>query len=195
MVGMAVAVLLLAACGGDAEPLGPTATVPRPTTTTNPYVVPTVIDEAYVNRVLAGLDEVVGDAVRHLERNRLLDEEVYYRLRAVSSDDVFRLKVDGLQDDLLGGMSGYSPNPGNKVTTVIRVISVSHSCIFSEVKKDFTAVNADGQPNLSTQWIALVPLDPTRDPGNYNPTRWMFIYDGFQPDESAPTRNPCAEIS
>ena len=32
------------------------ATVPAPTTTTNPYAVPAVIDAAYVNRVLAGLD-------------------------------------------------------------------------------------------------------------------------------------------
>ena len=58
--------VLVGACGGGGndEPLGPTATVPQGTTTTNPYAVPPVIDEPYVNRVLAGLDQGVGDIVR-----------------------------------------------------------------------------------------------------------------------------------
>jgi len=190
-VGVLVATLLLVACSDNEDPLGPAATLPQGTTTTNPYAVPAVIDEAYVNRVLAGLDQVVGDAIRLLAQRRLLDEDVYYRLRAVSSGDVFQLKLDGLQTDLLGGMSGYPESPGNKLTTVSRVISASSSCIFAEVLKDFSAVNADGASNLSRQWIALVPLDPPRDAGSYNPTRWMFIYDGFSPDRTEPP-NPCS---
>ena len=55
--------------------------LPQGTTTTNPYAVPPVIDEPYVNRVLAGLDHSVGDAVRLAMRTRLMDEEVFYRLQ------------------------------------------------------------------------------------------------------------------
>ena len=61
---MLLAAVVLAACGGKDEPLVPTATVPQATTTTDPYAIPTVIDEAYVNRVLAGLDHAVGDVTR-----------------------------------------------------------------------------------------------------------------------------------
>ena len=48
MVGVLVAAPATGvACGGKDEPLVPTATVPQGTsTTTNPYAVPPVIDEA-----------------------------------------------------------------------------------------------------------------------------------------------------
>jgi hypothetical protein len=193
VVGVVTVVLFAGACGGKEEPLGPTATVPQATTTTDPYAVPPVIDEAYVNRVLAGLDQVVGDAVRSVVRTRLLDEEVYYRLMAVSSGDAFQLKLDSLQRDLLGGMTGYPASPGNKVTRVTRLISIKISCIFAEVTKDFAALNSTGETNLSTEWVALVPLDPTRDTHSYNPTHWVFVYDGLRADESAPP-DPCAAV-
>jgi len=69
---VAVAVLMtLAACkeSGSASPPVNGATVPTAaptTTTTNPYAVPQVIDAAYFNRVLAGLDAVEGDVVASL---------------------------------------------------------------------------------------------------------------------------------
>ncbi len=82
----ALALLASAACSGGGADKGsaganptlatdpprtnPTlATVPPATTTTNPYAVPAVIDVAYVNRVLAGLDAVMGDAGRSLVRS------------------------------------------------------------------------------------------------------------------------------
>jgi hypothetical protein len=193
--GVVLTVLLAGACTDKSEPLGPTATLAQPTTTADPYAIPPVIDEAYVNRVLAGLDAIVGDAVRHVMRTRLLDEEVFYRLRAVSSnDDTFRLKMDGLQDDLLAGMPGYRAEPGNKTTTVVRLLSASSTCLFAEVQRDFSAVNAAGEARLSTEWVALVPIDPARDTAKHNATRWMFAYDGFRADLSAPG-NPCAKLS
>jgi hypothetical protein len=194
VVGVVTVVLFAGACGGKEGPLGPTATVPQATTTTDPYAVPPVIDEAYVNRVLAGLDQVVGDAVRSVVRTRLLDEEVLLRLKAISSDDALQLKLNGLQKDLLGGMEGYRDPPGNKITTATRLIAANPSCVFAEVVKNFSAVNADGAQHLSIQWVALVPLDPTRDPKHYNVTGWMFAYDGFPDDRSEPP-DPCDGFS
>jgi hypothetical protein len=190
-VGVLLVGVVLAACGGESEPAGPTATVPQATSTTNPYAVPPVIDEAYVNRVLAGLDQVVGDAVRALVDTSVLDEGVYYRLRAVALDAVFQRKLDDLQDDLLTGMAGYRRPPGDKITTVRKLITVRDACIFAEVLKDFSAVNDDGASNESTQWVALVPLDPARDLHDYNPTPWVYLYDGFRPDQSMPA-DQCA---
>lgn len=193
VVGVLVAGLLAVACGEKKDPLGPTATVPQATTTADPYAVPPVIDEAYVNRVLAGLDQVLGDAVRLVVKNRQLDEQVFYKLKAVSAGDAFQLKLDSLQGDLMAGLATYSESPGNKRTTVTRLISVTPECVFAEVSKDFSAVNRSGQPSLSTQWVALVPLDRTRDLGGYNATGWMFIYDGFLQDRSQPP-DPCAYV-
>ena len=63
VVGVAAAVVAVgvAGCGGDGSGAtdGPTASVP--TTPPDPYAVPAVIDEAYVNRVLAALDQANGD--------------------------------------------------------------------------------------------------------------------------------------
>ena len=59
---VALALLLTACSSGHRVP---TAQVrPAPPTTADPYAVPAVIDIAYVNRVLAALDQVDGDATR-----------------------------------------------------------------------------------------------------------------------------------
>lgn len=75
MTVVAALALAASACSsstGAARP--PSATVgtetPR-TTTTNPYAVLAVIDTAYVNRVLAGLDAAVGGVTRLVVRTYL----------------------------------------------------------------------------------------------------------------------------
>jgi len=192
VVGVVAAGLLVGACRDEEEPLGPTATLPQGTTTTNPYAVPAVIDEAYVNRVLAGLDQAVGDVVRLVVSSRTIPPEALDRLQAIYVGDALQLEVDNFQRDLFENFVGYRENPGNKTTTVTDLIEVSETCIFAQVNKDFSAVSFDPDPAFSTQWVALVPLESTRDPMNYNRTRWVYTYDGFRGDLSAPP-NPCAD--
>ena len=97
VVGVLVAALATGvACGGKDEPLGPTATVPQATTTTNPYAVPPVIDEAYVNRVLAGLDQAVGDVIRLVVSSRTLSPEALDRLRTIYVGDALDLSIKGI---------------------------------------------------------------------------------------------------
>ena len=66
---LATLVLLGACSGGNDDDAAASRTLPSappetPTTTTSapadPYAIPAVIDEAYVNRVLAALDQVHG---------------------------------------------------------------------------------------------------------------------------------------
>lgn len=59
------------------------ATVPAPTTTTNPYAVPAVIDAAYVTKVTAALDKVLGDAIRSMVAAGTITTDGYDRLRAI----------------------------------------------------------------------------------------------------------------
>ena len=192
MVGVLVAMLAAGvACGGKDEPLGPTATVPQATTTTNPYAVPQVIDEAYVNRVLAGLDQAVGDITRLVVGSRTLSPEALDRLRTIYVDDSLELSIRGFQNDVRADFAGYRQPPGNKTTTVTELISARPTCIFAKVNKDFSAVGVDPDPSLATQWVALVPSGTVLDPSGFNPTRWVFVYDGFRQDRSAPP-DPCA---
>src|SRR3954447_16713594 len=90
---VAVSLTALAACSPSSADRGaagnsiPPATDPPTTTTTNPYAIPTVIDAAYVNRVLAGLDAVNGEAVRLVVRSKTIPREAYDRLRAIYGTD------------------------------------------------------------------------------------------------------------
>lgn len=194
----ALALTASAACSSGAADKGsaganPTlATDPPRTTTTNPYAVPAVIDAAYVNRVLAGLDAVTGDAVRAVMSTRTIPRDVFDRLKALYLDNNrLQLAIDGLQLDLRENMAGYRTTPGNKVTTVTELITATPTCVFSAVRRNYSAVSTGTVPPVDPQWVALRPADPSRDPGQYNSTRWAYAYDGYPADRSRPT-NPCA---
>lgn len=197
---MAVLVLAatgVAACsGGDDSP--PTATVAAPSTTTttaatDPYAVPAVIDAAYVNRVLAGLDAAVGDVVRLVVRTRSIPQEAIDRLRSLYADEVLRLRLEGFHEDVRDGFSEYRPEPGNKATVVAELITATPDCFFARVQRDYSAVSrAPGIPEA--QWVALRRRAPLRETAHYNPTGWVFVYDGFESDREAP-EDPCAGSS
>ena len=164
--------------------------MPAPTTTTNPYAVPAVIDEAYVNRVLAGLDAVFGDATRTMIRTKTITADVYDRLRSIyGSNDLLQLVLDLIQEEMRSGFADYKPNPGNKVTTANQIISAGPTCIFVRVQRDYSAVALSSDP-VNPQWIALKPLESSRDPKGYNPTTWAMVYDGFPRNRSQPP-NQC----
>lgn len=171
---------------------GPTVpTEPATTTTTDPYAVPAVIDVAYVNRVLAGLDAITGDVVRLVVQTRTIPREAYDRLRAIYTDDHWlQADIDSFQADLRSGLAGYRQQPGNAITTVTRLMTVVSKCIFARVNRDYSAVGTNSSAT-DTQWIALKPLDQARDPQGYNKTSWALAYNGATPTQSQPP-DPCA---
>jgi hypothetical protein len=194
-----VGLLALAACS-SAEPAAqvPSATVPTApatTTTTDPYAVPAVIDAAYVNRVLAGLDAVVGDVVRLVVRTKTIPPEGVERLRAIyGTDAMLDLILDSLSRDLAQGLSAYRQDPGDRRSSVSELISGDKSCIFARVARDYSAVSLNPLPQLTTQWVGLVPLDQTRDPRRHNAVGWMLVYDGAERNFGAPPTNPCRAL-
>jgi len=188
VVGIVVATLFVGACNGSEEPLGPAATLPQPTTTTDPYAVPAVIDEAYVNRVLAGLDHAVGDVTRSVVSERAVSADSVDRLKALYTGEFLRLSVASYEADMRNGFSGYRESPGDKTTVVTRLIAVSPKCIFAEVARNYSEVSKSPQ-STSTEWVAIEPSDVQSEPDS-NPTGWVFVYDGFDPGRTEPT-NPC----
>lgn len=190
----ALVVLVAATACSSKEAAIPSATVPTApaqTTTTDPYAVPAVIDTAYVNRVLAGLDAVAGDVARQVVQARTISPDAIGRLRSLyATDKRLQLEIDILQDDARTGFSGYRPNPGNQRTQVTKLINEAPHCVFAEVARDYSAVTINPVAP-QRQWVALVPIDRSRDPSGYNPTPWMYAYNGFSPSGTEPT-NPCA---
>lgn len=198
VVAAVVAAVALAASACSSSPTGtagPSATVgtePPRTTTTNPYAVPAVIDAAYINRVLAGLDAAVGDVARMIIRTKTIPPEAYYRLKALYADPTFlQITIDGYQRDIREGFRNYKPNPGNKLSTVSKIISSRPTCIFLQVDRDYSAVGLNPLAELNVQWVGLRLSEPRSDTAGYNPTPWSYIYDGFPPDRSQP-EDPCA---
>jgi hypothetical protein len=201
-VQVALAALVLtasAACNSGSDGDRGTAaantvrTEPAPTTTTNPYAVPAVIDETYVNRVLAALDQATGEVVRLAFRTKTIPPEALDRLRAVfAAPEALQLYLDGLQIDLRGGFRNYRSEIGNRSSGVTQLMTTRPDCIFAQVRRDYSAVSTDTSAVVNPQWIALKRLDPPGGGGNqYNPTPWGITYDGFTRDRSQP-KNPCA---
>lgn len=191
-VAAAMALAASAACSSTpADTASPSATVrtePPTTTTTNPYAVPEVIDVAYVNRVLAGLDAAVGDVTRMVVRTRTIPREAYDRLRAIyATDDSLQLAIDILQRDIRRNLMGYSSNPGNQVSTVVHIITGKASCVFAQIRRDYSAIGPGASTTSDRNWVALRRLDPSRDIDGYNQAGWSIAYEGFPPDRSEPS--------
>ncbi len=197
MAGVVLLTTLAACSSGDAEPSAQASatvsTAPATTTTTDPYAVPAVINAAYVNRVLAGLDAVSGDVIRLILRTRTFPPEGFDRLKSIYGTDAQLDRIlDSLSRDIAQGMSGYRPDPGNKITRVAEILSATPTCIFARVERDYTPVASGPAPTSDLQWIALKPADPSRDVGGYNSVTWAYVYEGFERGRVAPETSPCA---
>lgn len=187
-----MASLALASCresqGLPPEPTVPTA--PSTTPTTAPIdvsAIPTVIDEAYVNAVLAALDEVNGQAVRLIVAEKFVTPEAADLLNAIYSDDRFTIQVDVWIDSIADdpSLSAIKPDPGNRRTTVRRLIGASSDCIWMAVERDHSASSTNPVPPRE-EYMLLHSLDRSNDPHHLNPTPWMIAAEGTRPDGSEP---------
>ena len=143
-------------------------------------------DEATVNRVLAGLDGVMGDLQRILVRERRITPEVTDRLRAIYTGPELLNQIDAFRADVADGLVGYKATPGNRVTTVSRLITVSPICLFASVWRDYSPITEGIAPRPATLYVILVTKREAEDPRRLNPTPWAMLYDGVQADGSQP---------
>ncbi len=166
--------VVLSACSGGS--LG-AATAPRPAVGE---------EEATVNRALAGLDGVMGDLQRILVKERRLTPEVVDRLQAVYTGPELLNQIDAFKTDVANGLTGYKAVPGNRVTTVSRLITVSPICMFAEVTRDYSPITEGAAPRPRSLYVILVTKHEADDPRQLNPTPWTMLYDGVQADGSQP---------
>ncbi len=191
---MTVLTLAGACSEGGAQVGVPSATVGTEaptTTTTNPYAVPAVIDAAYVNRVLEGLDKAYGDIVRLVVSSGGLLLQASNQLRAIyAANDWLQLEFDRFQEEARTRFRHYKSPPGDLKTVVEQLIVGSQNCIFARVRRDYSAMS-EALSTPGVEWVGLVPLDPSRDPNGFNATRWAYAYNGFPPPDSPAPSSPC----
>ena len=143
-------------------------------------------EAATVNRILAGLDGVMGDAQRALLRDRRITTEVTDRLKAIYAGPELLNHIDAFRKDVADGLAAYKNPPGNRVSTVSRLITLSPICMFVEVTRDYGPVTAGPAPRPSSLFVVLVTKTEADDPRQLNPTPWTMLYDGVQNDGSQP---------
>ncbi|MBW3669004.1 MAG: hypothetical protein KY443_07295 [Actinobacteria bacterium] len=189
------AALVVGACNGGGGP-SVDNTLPPPVETTSTtavdYSVPAVIDAAYVEKVMAALDRVYGDAIRTLAAERQITEEFLTRLAAIYGDAQFDVAQRAWVRDVADGLDDLHRLPGDPLTVVQRTVRLDADCIVAAVERTFRAVR---EPVTSTpqKYIALVPKPEGRDMRSLNPTPWIMSYDGFVAEPAgAEPANPCS---
>ena len=195
---VAIAALALTACGKSATQRAAATKLPQPTvpatapTTvpTDPYAVPATIDAAYLNKVFAALDHVSGDATRLIVASKQLVPPAAARLAAIYDEQHFKFQTNNWVDLLTSGQLGRSKtNPGDRTTSVERILQAGPACVYVAARRDYSAITvASAAPRI--EYVGLKPLDQSRDPSHFNPTPWMIVGEGFNPDGTQPA-SPC----
>ena len=198
--------LVLALAGGctrgggtGADPTVPAETSPptAPSTSTSAppdiATIPAVIEQAYLDRVLAAIDEIDGRATRIIVEQKRLVPEAAELLAAIYDDEEFsgQTHVWATTIDRDPTFAGFKPDPGARRTTVSRIISGSPVCVWMAVTRDYSAVAARAR-SPQTEYVAVRPLDKANDPKGLNPTAWMITLEGYNRDGSEP-EDPCVE--
>jgi hypothetical protein len=211
VAGVVVAVVLVAgACGGDddggdASPEGGsqpavTTTAPAPsttpapettTTTADPLAVPAVIDAAYLDRVLAEIEHVVGDAGRMIQAAGAVTPEAEALLATVYSPEFLEIQIQGWEQVLAdpAEVAALRQPIGDRVTTIAELFTATPECVFARVEQDFSPITSD-PPDQGERYLLLFPVDATQDPSGTNPTSWRIQDRGVAPAGVEPG-DPC----
>ncbi len=181
-LGGAVTVLA-AACGtGHRQSVLPSTTAaPAASTTATTSSaqdvvdpVPAVITVPYVNAVLAQLEAVYGNASRLLVRSRSVSPLVLSDLRAIFNDPEYGAQTQIFRQAAAQPIRGVRAVPGNRVTTVVRGVTMSRSCIFVQTKTDYSQVDVTTVPGRGTEFFTLHPKQAGVDPAHLNHTPWAI---------------------
>ncbi|HET7489456.1 MAG TPA: hypothetical protein VFJ85_16130 [Acidimicrobiales bacterium] len=185
-----LAVLATASCrkGDVAEPETTVPTAPSTTATTAvSYAVPAAIDTAYIQKVMAALDHVNGDAARRAASERALDGDFFQRFVSIYTDRYFKLVQRAWLQVAGDKFALLADAPRDPTTSVVRLITANPTCVFFEAKRDFSPMFREPDPPGGPRFVALLPLDPLRNPTGYNPTPWAMNFDGHFQSGAEPT--------
>jgi hypothetical protein len=160
------------------------ATAAPATTTTDPLAVPAVIDAAYLDRVLAEIEHVVGDAGRMIQAAGAVTPEAEALLATVYSPEFLAIQVQGWEQVLADPteVAALRQPIGDRVTTVAELFTATPECVFARVDRDFSAFTSIAtQPG--DRYTLLIPSADAR-------IRWL-VRDEARVTVGEPLENPC----
>jgi hypothetical protein len=156
-----------------------TVTLPANTTTTapNPATIPPTITVAYVNAVLAQLNQVYGDAERIELTTRALPKSIPRLLRAIYEDPQYNRELYVFSEALLSPkISDAKPNPGDRSSRVTALRPSTLSCIDVKTATSYAPVISPPPP-IEVLYFVLRPKAPSNDPTHVNRTAWDISYE------------------
>jgi hypothetical protein len=216
---VAALLLLLAACGTDAEQATPTATLaPAPEPTATPAAegdegeagpdepaepteapaeageLPEDLNIASLEANLAALDDVYAAAVASIAAAGGLDAEARSLLGAIFGGTAEELWTGLWSEPTPELLAALAEPPGPPSTRITALLLAEPGCVAMAVDRDFSAMFQPGSDQTfgHPEWhVVLAPLPADGDPDGHNPTSWQLVYDGFESEGGPPRENPC----
>jgi hypothetical protein len=180
--------VVLAACSSGTKGSG-TATVPpaAPTTasaTTDPWAVPSTITAPYLDRVLAELNHIDGNAFRDARAHNAVTPTYLADERAIRAGaHELQVSEELINEDITMHWTDVRPVPGDRSMAVTSILSAPDPCILAAVNVDFSSITV-GAPQTYPPWyVALVPTPMS----GTNSTHWVLADDGFEPGGGPPS--------
>jgi len=150
------------------------------------YAVPSRIDPAYVERILAVLSEIEAAAAREAVSERRLTPEFFRLASSIYSGWAYSSEVGPLWEEIAaGGYQGLAAEPGPATNTVEAIVALE-PCLQAAVTRDYSAFAAEPVPPRRVL-VALVPKTDAY-PDDVNPTPFVINY-----EQASGRRDPCLQ--
>lgn len=181
----AACVLVAGGCthhaASSADP--PTSTTVPASSTTPTSIdvtkVPPVIDLGYVTEVMKAINHIEGDAARHLLVAKQVDATVKRDLASIFAEDRYNAAIAAFNTNVQSGVDSIFANPpGDPVTTVTSIYSMSGRCVVAAAETDFSPIFKSPAKPLPNAVVQLTQKAPGTDPDHLNPTPWVVEVDG-----------------
>lgn len=168
----------------------PATTTPKTapaTTVPNPDAIPAQITPAYINAVFSVLNHIYGSVSRlDISTDNVPPESVAY-LRAIFNDPLYAQELAVASKSLTTDLTNVRRPPGDRLTTVVKLLGVSSSCIFAQTTTDYSQVLKVAPAFHGSEYYELQPKQAGSDPNGLNPTPWAIA---FNVSFTTPTKFP-----
>ena len=154
------------------------------TTTTDPWAVPATITPAYVDRVLAELNHIDGNAFRSARQADSVTPtflQLEAAIRAGAHELQFQVKL--AQQQVAQSFRGIRAVPGDRLMIATSLLPAPPMCVLASVNVSFGSITIGAPIKYPPWYVALVSSPSTAT----NPTHWRLADDGFEPGGGAPT--------
>jgi hypothetical protein len=144
----------------------------------------------YVNRVLAELNHIDGNAVRSARAANAITPEFITLEKSINATTArYQAVIKVWQRSIAQRWEGVGAAPGDAVSIVLHLTDTSRTCVVASVHEDLGPEGSGGPDIVANWWVALLPA-PT------NATHWAYVFNGIElsPTPGGVPINACAGV-